>query len=47
MEGFRIIFQGVDEPRKSNAAERDLIEMLTISLLASLTGVTSCNGHLA
>ena len=44
MEGFRNIFQGVDEPRKSNAVKHDLIEMLTISLLASLTGVTSCNG---
>ena len=44
MEGFRNIFQGVEEPRKSNAVKHDLVEMLTIALLASLTGLTSCNG---
>ena len=43
MEGFRNIFQGVEEPRKSDAVKHDLIEMPTIALLASLTGLTSCN----
>ena len=43
MEGFRNIFQGVEGPRKSNAVKHDLVEMLTIALLASLTGLTSCN----
>ena len=36
MEGFRAIFQGVDDPRKSNATKRGLIEMLAVALLAAL-----------
>ena len=43
MDGFRFIFQGVDDPRKSNATTHDLVEMLAIALLASLTGRSSCN----
>lgn len=43
MEGFRNIFQGVEDPRKSNAKKHDLVEMLTIALLATLTGLSSCN----
>ena len=41
MEGFREIFQLVEELRKSNPTKRYLIEMLVISLLASLTGKSS------
>ena len=43
MDGFREIFQGVDDPRKSNATKHDLTEMLTIALLATLTGKSSCS----
>ena len=38
MEGFRAIFQGVEDPRKSNATKHDLIEMLVIALLADAVG---------
>ena len=34
MERFRAIFQGVENPRKSNAKKHDLNEMLMIALLA-------------
>ena len=34
MERFRAIFQGVEDPRKSNAKKHDLNEMLMIALLA-------------
>ena len=44
MEGFRAIFQGVGDPRKSNATKHDLIEMLVIALLATLSGSSSCAG---
>ena len=44
MEGFRAIFQGVEDPRKSNATKHDLIEMLAVALLATLSGSSSCAG---
>ena len=37
MEGFRSIFQGVDDPRESNAKKRGLTDML-----ATLPGWSSC-----
>ena len=43
MEGFRFIFQGVGDPRRSNATTHDLVEMLAIALPATLTGWSSCN----
>ena len=43
MERFRAIFQGVDDPRKSNATKHDLIEMLVIALLAAPSGKSSCS----
>ena len=43
MKGFRVIFQGVDDPRRSNATKRDLIEMLVIALMATLAGRSSCS----
>ena len=43
MDGFREIFQGVEDPRKSNATKNDLTEILTIVLLAALTGKSSCS----
>ena len=43
MEGFRAIFQGVEDPRKSNATKHDLNEMLAIALLATLAGKSSCS----
>ena len=43
MEKLRAIFQGVDDPRKSNATKHDLIEMLVIALLATLSGKSSCS----
>ena len=44
MEGFRAIFQGVEDPRKSNATKHELIEMLVIALLATLSDMPSCSG---
>ena len=44
MKGFRIIFQGVGDPRKSNAKKHDLIEMLAVALPATLSGSSSCSG---
>ena len=35
MGKFHAIFQGVDDPRKSNATKHDLIEMLVIALLVA------------
>ena len=43
MEGFRAIFQGVGDPRKSNATKHGLVEMLVIALLATLSGKSSCS----
>ena len=44
MEGFRAIFQGVGDPRKSNATKHGLIEMLAVALPATLSGSSSCAG---
>ncbi len=44
MEGFRTIFQGVGDPRKSNSTKHDLIEMLVIALLSTMSGMSSCSG---
>ena len=44
MEGFRAIFQGVGDPRKSNAVKHGLIEMLAVALPATLSGSSSCAG---
>ena len=44
MKGFRAIFQGVEDPRKSNATKHELIEMLVIALLATISGSSSCSG---
>ena len=38
MEGFRSIFQGVEDLCKSKAKKHDLTEMLVIALLATLSG---------
>ena len=43
MEGFHAIFRGVGDPRKSNATKHDLIEMLAVALLATLSGKSSCS----
>ena len=43
MERVRTIFQGVGDPRKSNAKKHDLIEMLAVALLATLSGKSSCS----
>ena len=43
MEGFRAIFQGVEDPRKSNAKKHGLNEILVIALLATLAGKSSCS----
>ena len=43
MERVRAIFQGVDDPRKSNAKKHDLIEMLAVALLATLSGKSPCS----
>ena len=44
MEGFRTIFQRVEDPRKSNATKHDLIEMLAVALPATLSDSSSCSG---
>ena len=44
MEGFHTIFQRFEDPRKSNATKRGLIEMLAVALLATLSGSSSCSG---
>ena len=36
MEGFRIIFQEVEDHRKSNATKHGLIEMLAVALPETL-----------
>ena len=43
MERFRAIFQGVDDPRKSNATKHGLVEMLVVALMATLSGWASCS----
>ena len=44
MEGFRIIFQEVEDHRKSNATKHGLIEMLAVALPETLAGSSSCSG---
>ena len=43
MERIRAIFQGVGDPRKSNAKKHGLIEMLVIALPTTLSGKSSCS----
>lgn len=42
MDRFRAAFEGVDDPRRGNRLEHDLLEVLFISLCASLCGAESC-----
>ena len=42
MKGLYEIFQGVEDPRRSNATRHDLHEMLMIGLLSMLTGGRTC-----
>ena len=42
MEQFSPIFEGVNDPRKSNATRHDLQEMLMIGLLCVLCGGEGC-----
>ena len=42
MEGFSYIFEGVEDPRTSNATRHDLHEMLMIGLLSTLCGGEGC-----
>jgi predicted transposase YbfD/YdcC len=43
MEGFSQLFEGVSDPRLSNATRHDLHEMLMISLLSVLCGGDGCH----
>jgi predicted transposase YbfD/YdcC len=43
MEGFSQLFEGVSDPRRSNATRHDLHEMLMISLLSVLCGGEGCH----
>lgn len=38
MEGIRVLFSGVEDPRSGNAQRHDLLEMLTVALCAVLSG---------
>ncbi len=42
MEEFSPIFEGVEDPRRSNATRHDLVEMLMIGLLSTLCGGEGC-----
>ena len=42
MEEFSHIFEGVEDPRKSNATRHDLHEMLMIGLLSTMCGGEGC-----
>ena len=42
MEKLRQIFNGVEDPRKSNATLHDFHEMLTVAVLSSLCGGQTC-----
>ena len=42
MQEFRHIFEGVEDPRRSNATRHDLHEMLMIALMCMLCGGESC-----
>ena len=43
MEEFHHIFEGVEDPRKSNATRHDLHEMLMIGLLSTMCGGEGCS----
>ena len=43
MEEFRHIFEGVEDPRQSNATRHDLHEMLMIGLLSTMCGGEGCS----
>ena len=43
MEEFSHIFEGVEDPRKSNATRHDLHEMLMIGLLSTMCGGEGCS----
>ena len=43
MEGFRSIFQEVEDPRKSDATKHDLTDILAITLPATLSGKSPCS----
>jgi hypothetical protein len=42
MKEFRACFVGLDDPRKGNAVQHDLHELLLIALLTFLCGGESC-----
>ena len=42
MERFRAAFEGVEDPRRGNRLQHDLLEVLFIGLCASLCGAESC-----
>ena len=42
MERFRQLFNGVEDPRTSNATRQDFYEMLMIAVLSSLCGGQTC-----
>ena len=42
MEKLRQIFNGLEDPRKSNATRHDFHEMLTVAVLSSLCGGQTC-----
>ena len=42
MEDFSHIFEGVEDPRTSNATRHDLHEMLMIGLLSTMCGGEGC-----
>ena len=44
MGGFRAVFHGVRDPRRSNASKYDLIEMLAVAFPATLSVSSSCAG---
>ena len=43
MEEFHHIFEGVEDPRQSNATRHDLHEMLMIGLLSTMCGGEGCS----
>ena len=42
MREISIVFQGIEDPRGSNATRHDLHEMLMIDLLSTLSGGEGC-----
>ncbi len=43
MQDLKVIFEGVEDPRRSNATRHDLHEMLMIALLCALCGGEGCS----